>query len=92
MKEFFPAKFREVEFNRENKGKIIGLVVLSGIASPCQEGDKGWYHNVTPKGAPATSRIGLVDVTLRGRVSERRPVSFLGRRKRRPWLNPSGGN
>src|ERR1700750_1356089 len=30
-------------------------------------------------------------VTLRGRVSEIRPVSFLGRRNRRPWLKPSVG-
>jgi len=30
-------------------------------------------------------------VTLRGRVSETRPVCFLGRRKRRPKLKPGGG-
>ena len=30
-------------------------------------------------------------VTLIGRVSETRPVCFLGIRKRRPWLKPGGG-
>src|SRR4051794_5750637 len=30
-------------------------------------------------------------VTLIGRVSETKPVSFLGRRKRKPWLKPGGG-
>ena len=42
--------------------------------------------------ATAAARIRLsVLVTLRGRVSEMRPVCFLGRRKRRPLLKPGGG-
>jgi len=42
--------------------------------------------------ATVAARILLsVFVTLKGLVSEIRPVFFLGSKKRRPKLNPSGG-
>src|SRR4051794_23360393 len=44
-----------------------------------------------PRATAVARSLLSVLVTLRGRVSERRPVCFLGRRKRTPRLNPSGG-
>lgn len=51
-----------------------------------------WVNVVRMARAIVAARMRLsVLVTLRGRVSATRPVSFLGRRKIRPSLNPSGG-
>ena len=43
--------------------------------------------------AMVEARIRLSElVTLIGRVSETKPVCFLGMRKRRPWLKAGGGD
>lgn len=51
---FLPRDLPTREPDKEHSGRILTIVVLGSVSSPCLSEDAGWFCATTPCGAPAS--------------------------------------